>query len=57
MLTNHSKIASSQSLMWSQVTSGDDVFGPEGVEVSLIPSGSEDEDSRILYVYTVREGR
>ena len=40
-----------------QVTSGENIFGPEGVEVSLLPVGRADEDTRIRYVYTTREGR
>ena len=40
-----------------QVTSGDDALGPEGVEVSLVPVGSTDEDTHIRYVYTTQGGR
>ena len=39
-----------------QVTSGDNMLGPEGVEISLKPVANG-EDAPIRYVHTTGEGR
>ena len=39
------------------MTSGDILPGPEGVEVSLLPSEGANEEAEIRHVYTVVEGR
>lgn len=40
-----------------QVTSGDTLHGPEGVEISLLPAEYVDGDSNVRHAYTVMEGR
>ena len=40
-----------------QVTSGNELPGPEGVEISLRPSGKIEDDSVIRHAYTVANGR
>lgn len=40
-----------------QVTSGDHLNGPEGVEISMLPAENGSADSNIRHTYTVTEGR
>lgn len=40
-----------------QVNSGDTLPGPEGVEISLLPSESVNGETQIRHVYTIMEGR
>lgn len=40
-----------------KVTSGDILPGPEGVEISLLPSENTNEETQIRHVYTIAEGR